>query len=309
MPTNEKLSALEALIQQLRWNAVTIQGKIGSNETISSKSLLDAAEGTKQLFALLQPLMSEHPPEVPGLDKYLAEVIKISAELADIAEHEKAKIAKPNLYMQRLIVAFEAFSTRVASEHTRQRLRRAASFIPVIDGVVAACGGIPYYFEHANTQEKIAMILCATLLVTALALTIAVYASPAVAAVPLLWPAITACVLLARVLYDQASFNAKKKYEEKTGILTAVDNINELNANMQEHEQKVDAGRRNMETAATRLDKFIHDTAHDANFTRKLYKETSASLATPGARRRKKNADLYRIPKSTSKIDNDKGRS
>jgi len=171
--------------------------------------------------------------------------------------------------MQKLITSFEAFSSAVASERTRNRLRRAVSFIPVIDGVVSACGGIPYYYEHANNLEKGAMILSAVLLVTALALTIAVYASPAIAGVPLLWPAITACVLLSRVLYDQASTNAREKYEAKkqlseSGVTRQIKGLEGEMSGVYQDEflTQTDKGIKNMETATRAMINFAEDTEH-----------------------------------------------
>lgn len=291
MPINQQQTALEARIEKLRWCAVALKGNQGFKEAIKSDALFSACEHTADLFALLQILISERAPEVPGLNKYLAEVIKIAEDIHKISAGEQKKFAKPNIYMQRLIMAFEAFSSRVATERSRNRLRNAVSFIPVVEGVVAACGGIPYYFEHANTSEKVGMILCAALLITALALTIAVYTSPAIAGIPLLWPAITACVLLSRILYDQASFNAKKKFEEKPKVFAATDKINSLKEEMQAYQkqnfpEQVEAGRLAMHRAANTLNEFARETASTFN---------SGLLWERGARRRKKNANLFRV--------------
>lgn len=308
MPINEKLTALEERINKLRWCVVALQGNQGFKEAINSNTLTIAAENITDLFALLQMLIRKNQSVIPGLNRYLADVTKIAEEVSRIASNEYNKFAHPNLYMQRLISAFEAFTSSVSSEQTRQRLRRVASFMPVINDVVAACGGIPYYFEHANTREKVAMILCATLLVTALALTIAVYASPAVAAVPLLWPAITACMLLAKVLYDQASFNAKKKYEEKPKIEKVAEKLNKVKEDMQTYQRKmfpvqVDTDRKTMDQAVKVLNAFVDETAHKANAQRSLF--------VKGARKVKK-PDPYRVSALKSKkhrFDKDNGKS
>lgn len=305
MPVNEKQSGLRKRIDELKWCAAALAADITANEAINSTTLEKATKSTADLFLLIKDYINESPQEVPGLNKYLSDVAEIAIDINAIASGEVKKFAKPNDYMKALISAFEAFSTRVATEQTRERLRRAASFVPVVDGVVAACGGIPFYFEHAAPPEKIAMILCATLLVTALALTIAVYASPAVAAVPLLWPAITACVLLARVLYDQASFNAKKRYEEKPKIEEQAAKINTITEDINAYKkmqfpEQVELGRKDMERAVKDLRKFADETERTIKPKRKLL-----NIYGPGERKRKKNENLFRIQKTKTKPKNE----
>lgn len=227
-----------------------------ANKKIEAEQLKQAAEIAHNLLTLVQLVARYVDPKVLALDHYMQDMIKIVEVLRDIANSETKRYPSPNKYMEILTSSFEKFVSKIASKKTRERIRRVASFIPVVDGVVASCGGIPYYFEHAGRYEKAAMILSAVLLLTALAMTITLYASPALLGIPFMATLIAGCVLFSRVLYDQAAINAKKNFAAKPIVSNAAISLADTVKNFNRH---VDVDLRTMATTERKMFRFIDD--------------------------------------------------
>ena len=224
-------NTIEGDVAELRsfLNSFKIRRQI-FQKTIEAKELADAAAAAQNLFKLIQKTADNM--QVTPLVSLLEESTKITHDIHAIAMNETHKFPPPNWYMRKIVENFEAFSRRIASPHVRRRLRSAASFVPIIAGLAEAIGGIPHYFEFASRLEKATMLLAAVLLVTALAMTLAIFFSPAFGTVPFLAKGITICVLLSRVLYEQSAKNAKKQYAAKPIVIRAGADFQQLKQDM-----------------------------------------------------------------------------
>lgn len=255
---------LEYGIEELKLFANTFQAQQEiSREHIDAEVLEKATSKSMQLLFALRRRIRKADTE--GLEEYLNAAIEITSQLHNLAKTDSGRFPPPNLFLRSITGSFEKFTSKIGTKKTRERLRQVASFIPVIDGVVSACGGIPYYFPYANKYEKAAMILAAVLLLTALAMTIAIHSSPAIVGIPLLAPAIAACVLASRVLYDQAAKNAKAAYYAEPKIKNAEQDLaqrtKELRALKDENfPAKVTADIKRMDDTADKVLKFSAET-------------------------------------------------
>lgn len=190
------------------------------------EELINAQQKTHRLFQVLHGVAIT--AKDAELKKFLEQALKITEQLHQITQGAENKFPKPHEFMYKLTNSFEAMVNRNLSKTNQQRMRKAVSFVRAVEGVVHCCESMPYYWHHANKYEKVAMVLGATLLVGALALTIASPLSPVLAAMPIIGLAVVGCMTLGGILYAQAITNPKKQYENHAKVTETLGKLKEL---------------------------------------------------------------------------------
>lgn len=187
------------------------------------EELMQAQEKTHNLFKVLHAVAMRSKDD--ELKKFLEQALKITEQLHQITQGAESKFPKPHEFMYKLTSSFEAMVNRNLSKTNQQRLRKTVSFVRAVEGVVHCCESMPYYWHHANKYEKVAMVLGATLLVGALALTIASPLSPVLAAMPIIGLAVVGCMTLGGILYAQAITHPKKQYENHENVANTLSKL------------------------------------------------------------------------------------
>lgn len=206
----ETENVLEKEIVQLTAYAAYLKTRKRAKQ-IDTKELEQTLIMTRTTMGALQTILSAYH-QVEPIHDYLEQMIKVINSLQGVVSTELKRYPAPNEFLRGTATTFESFANRVTSRETRRRLAKAAQWINIVDGLVPAFSGILYYFEYANKYEKAIMIFSTVLLLTALALTISIYASPVIAAIPFLWYGVSGMAVLSKIMFDQSSANAKRQY-------------------------------------------------------------------------------------------------
>ncbi|HSX20423.1 MAG TPA: hypothetical protein VLG38_04800 [Gammaproteobacteria bacterium] len=225
-PAKDNLS-LAYSVAQLNELAATIQNA----KRPSVAEIIEATNRSHEVLVRLRngaKLITDNPE----LEKLLTSATSITEQLYQVAQEESIKFSSPNVVMKKITTTFEGFLNKTISKKNQQYLRKAVGLIPCIDGVVECCISLPYYFNHADRHEKVALILSSVLLVTAMAVTIAMFCTPLAAVVPLLVPAVPSLVLFGRMLFAQIIHNAKDRYEDKTRISDTLEKLDSIKNGM-----------------------------------------------------------------------------
>jgi len=147
-----------------------------SKQALEIDMLVDASAKSGKLFEDMWREFERIDNE--PLKNLFDHLFKITHELHSIASMNHPK---PSLGMLNKITAsFENFLDHLVTKDNRKRFRKAIAKVRIVDDVLFYCGNIPHYWNDANGIERLGLILGAILVVGAVSLTIAAFATPAV---------------------------------------------------------------------------------------------------------------------------------
>jgi hypothetical protein len=181
--------------------------------------LTKAAEVSNEIILTIK-LAAEKP--------YNKELIEFLDKINPILERlcKAAKRMDPEPLNKKMLSsvtgAFSTYVDEITIKPGVKKIRKMAGYIPYINSIIDCCETIPKRWNATTRNEKIALALAATLLLTSVALTIAFYASPVLAAIPLIGLAIAGISAMASACYEQALINPQKKVEKSTHIKNIV---------------------------------------------------------------------------------------
>lgn len=160
------------------------------------------------------------------LINFINGVTPIIENLFTIANHMNHEATPNKSFLSDVTEAFSNFVDQYASKPVLKTMRKISEYVPYVNSIIDCCETIPRYWDSATRNEKIALAIGITLLLTSVALTIAFYASPALAAIPLMGLVIAGIAAMASACYQQALVNprnAENKKLEIKKVLTAVE--------------------------------------------------------------------------------------
>lgn len=185
--------------------------------------LAKAAEISRDILNTVK--LAAEKPYNEELISFINGINPVIEELFNIANDMDLETTPSKSFLSDVTEAFSNFVDQYASKPVLKTMRKISEYVPYINNIIDCCETIPRYWDSASRNEKIALAIGITLLLTSVALTIAFYASPALAAIPLMGLVIAGIAALASACYQQALVNPKiaenKKLEVKK-VLTAV---------------------------------------------------------------------------------------
>ncbi len=185
--------------------------------------LQKAAEESYKLIAILQTIAEAN--NAVEIGEFLQAAASNVQQLHNLTSDESKRLQPTTKTLTHITNEFDKFINAHVSKTTLQRMRSAASMIGSIDKMVLCCETLPYYWDHSDRTQKIALALSATMLVTSVAVAIAMCACPPLAAVPFLGVSIAACCTFAKMLYTQAIMGPQKQYEDDKKIQATLENL------------------------------------------------------------------------------------
>lgn len=132
------------------------------------------------------------------------------------------------------IEAFSSYVDQITPKQSIKKIRKIAAYIPYINSVVDCCETMAKYWNSATQNEKIALALATTLLLTSVVLTITFYASPVLAALPLIGLATVGLSAMAKACYEQALINPRNKKQKSTAIKSIVNALDKQKKSVSE---------------------------------------------------------------------------
>lgn len=196
------------------------------NQRIDINLLFEAAEISQNILKRLNDRVDVKRDE--DLHRFIKSMFDITFPLLIIAKEDLEKTPSASTIFKKISVAFDQFKLgveRKLSKENLELLRGVIGFVPLLDNVIHCCETMPYYFHYANKKEKLALILSAILMVSALAFTIASFANPALAAVPMIFMIALSYIKLAKESYKLAVINPEKKYKNNKKLEQTIKNL------------------------------------------------------------------------------------
>jgi hypothetical protein len=212
----------ERLRQELK-NLQEWQQYLSRTNKSDLQVLVKAAGISKSILETIK-LASEKPYNEEVIN-FIEAINPIIENLCIVAKDMSDESLPSKSFLSDLTEAFSRFVNQYASKPVLKTMRKISEYVPYVNSIIDCCETIPRYWDAASRNEKIAIALGITLLLTSVALTVAFYASPVLAAIPLLGLAIAGISAIASVCYQQALIspkNIEKKKTDAKNVLHAV---------------------------------------------------------------------------------------
>jgi hypothetical protein len=153
------------------------------------------------------------------LDKFMRAMLSIVTQLHAVTEEHTKDVPSPNKLLEKISSASQNYFQKIiAKEQDDQGWHDWILSLSYVGKVVHFIEFIPSGWHHCTTAEKAAIILCATLAMTAAAVMIATCFSPAVAAVPFIGAAMNSILSLSGALYGVVTARAMKRHDDQVQI-------------------------------------------------------------------------------------------
>ena len=165
---------------------------LNNSKEINIQNLIKATAASQELVN--QVLSITTYVQNLELKRFLQELFLVTQKLHHIAMNIEDEIEPDSAILNTITSSFEHFANIIISKEVRNGAREMASYVLALDGVLRCCETIPYYWHHSSTQQKVAMILGATLIAATVGLLIASHVAPALAGIALLPQAITCAI-------------------------------------------------------------------------------------------------------------------
>lgn len=163
------MNALQALHEKLETNKK-------HNQVLEIDMLVEASAKSGKLFEDLWREFERLDNE--PLKHLFDDLFKITHQLHSIASMNHPK---PSLGMlDKITASFDSFLDHLVTKANRKKFRKAIAKVRIVDDILFHCGNIPHYWNDADNAERIGLILGAIIVVSAISLTIAAFATPAI---------------------------------------------------------------------------------------------------------------------------------
>lgn len=184
----------------------------------SLELMVDATKNVEALFQRLNDLnwsMNKNDQKnFEELQEFIKRMNDIVKSLQMVSEGKIENAPEPNKAMHDFAEGFDKFISSFMSKRNQENLRMLIQYVPVIKDIVFYAESIPYYWHHANTQEKVGMVLSVVITAAAVAVGIAGVCSPAIAALPVIGAPMFTLLACGRSLFNAVIENPKKEFHE-----------------------------------------------------------------------------------------------
>ncbi len=194
---------------------------------ITAVDLANLSKASYAVIDRIEDIFAYSDPNLIHLEKFIEQMLAIISELHHVAVKKNSD--PPPTILKHVTTAFEEYINLIISKEQRSKLRKAVAAIPIIENVVYCCETLPSLWHEANRNEKIMLVLGATLVITALAFTIASFIVPN--PIPVLMAPVGIMLLgsIGTALYRYVVESPKQKAIERTQIKEV---LNELDSQM-----------------------------------------------------------------------------
>lgn len=151
-------------------------------QQLDIKKLTAAAKSAHDLFAAMNNSLqftnryNNNAEEIAALKNFLTEITIMLAKLDVVAQRNKAK---PRItMMSQLIAAVDKFLDTMVSKKTRVNFRTRVNYVKFLSSVLSNCEAIPDYWDETNVKEAVGLVFGTTLVLSSLALIMALLIAP-----------------------------------------------------------------------------------------------------------------------------------
>lgn len=216
----QRKKTVQESIAEVNELANRIQTDENFNIELLDKAVIESHDLMRRLNDLLIHVQQQE------LQEFLDQMLRIVEQLHQITQDQVAGVPPPNKILDTLSRSFEKFFNETISKEHQEQLRVMIDYVPYVNNIVYCCETMPYFWAYTNRAQKVAMVLGATLIVTALVLAVATAATPAFPALPIVGSIALVFSRIGKVLYNRAIVEPEQKYEDNkvlNKVKTALD--------------------------------------------------------------------------------------
>lgn len=200
-----------ALIEKIiDLNQLTNELKKKKDTDVKAADLQKLAAKSEGVLTAIQVVAEERM--TPELRDLMLSVVRTVKRVRVMVEQKKPAPVTPNVMLEEVNVTFGRFVDRIVSPSTFESIREKAAYIPFVGNVINLMATLPSRWNRATDTQKMALTLGAVIVLASLALTIAIWAAPALATIPVLGTAIACISGAALWLYS----STVRKVDERT---------------------------------------------------------------------------------------------
>ncbi len=201
-------------IRQDIQNLEQLAYKLQLSDRIDEKLLEEIITESNTLLRVLQRRVNDKDTE-----DFMAGMIAVLWQLQHASREESEKRLPKNFFCYSITAGFEKYIKSMIPRKALNGMRAMTDYIPFMKDAIVPCEILPFSWDYCkNNKERIAISVLATLFLVGIGLTIAVYASPAVAAVPFIGLGIFVFCAVVKFLFQQVSVGPLRRYEERNKI-------------------------------------------------------------------------------------------
>lgn len=204
---------LETQIQE----AITLTELLENSAALELQDLVKATALSQEIMSHL--LIITAYVKNQELKAFLEEMLLINQKLHNVAlVLDDDEIESPNTLLKNLSQVFEKLTNNVVGRTVKSKLPALKHISMIIDNVFPCFETMSCYWSISSREQRIAMVLGATLIVATVGLLIASNVAPALIGISLLPEALMGALYLGKALYGKITEPMKQKYEAKQEI-------------------------------------------------------------------------------------------
>lgn len=186
-----------------------LNARLQKRDDITVSDLQDAAAKASEVLTTLQAVAEERMR--PELRAFMLAVIHSVNRLRVMVEKKLPVPVSPNELLEDVNENFGRFVDRNVTPSNYETIRETITYAPYVGATITLMYTLPSRWNSATEMQKLALTLGALIVLTCLALTIAVWTAPGLATVPCIGTVITCTSACAAWLYK----NTIRKIDER----------------------------------------------------------------------------------------------